>query len=131
MSNSILFYTQILSVLTYIGIALGLYGLLVKQKDATIEFLQRQLDAARQESPDILLKNLSERITIGQQEIERLSKDKETSLELRETLIAYSRNQSKQISLLNDLARYYEEQVAIVEKYLPRDSKSSVTFPPA
>jgi hypothetical protein len=40
----------------------------VKQKDATIEFLQRQL-AARHESLDIALKNLNERITIGQQEI--------------------------------------------------------------
>jgi hypothetical protein len=35
MSTNWIFYTQILSLFTYVGIALGLYALLVKQKDAT------------------------------------------------------------------------------------------------
>ncbi len=40
MSNTTLFVAQIVSVLTYVGIAVGLYALVIKQKDATIEFLQ-------------------------------------------------------------------------------------------
>ena len=76
MSNETLFYTQIISLFTYVGIALGLYALLVKQKDATIQFLEKQLEAAKQSSPDILMQKLHERIEILTAEIERLSKDK-------------------------------------------------------
>ena len=82
MSNTTVFVAQIVSVLTYVGIALGLYGLLVKQKDATIEFLQKQLDAAKDTSPDNLLKQLNGRIKILEEELNRLSKDKNTSDEL-------------------------------------------------
>jgi len=78
MSIQWIFYTQILSLFTYVAIALGLYALLVKQKDATIEFLKAQLAQAKEVKPDIVLKQLHERVQIARDEMDRLAKDKET-----------------------------------------------------
>ena len=79
MSNNTLFVAQIVSVLTYVGIAVGLYALVIKQKDATIEFLQKQLDAAKESSTDNLVKQLDQRAKIFEAELERLSTDKNTT----------------------------------------------------
>jgi uncharacterized protein with PIN domain len=59
---------------------------LVQQKDATIEglrerntWLKEQVDQAKDNAPDILVKTLSENRTILETELKRLSKDRETN----------------------------------------------------
>lgn len=83
MSNDLIFYTQIGSIALFIVALFVLYRLLVDQKEATIqllkeknEWLQKQLDVAKESSPDVVMKTLNHRIKILTDEIERLSKDK-------------------------------------------------------
>ena len=85
MSNNAIFYTQIGSILTFVILVFVLYRLLVNQKDATIEllkekagFLESQLTQAKENSPDVLVENLSKRVTLMAEEISRLSKEKES-----------------------------------------------------
>jgi len=82
MSNDTIFYTQIVSIISFIIALFTLYRVLVKQKDSTIEllkekneFLSKQLDLAQNNTPDKLAKKLSERISIFQEELLRLSED--------------------------------------------------------
>lgn len=65
-----------------------LYRVLINQKDATIQllkeksdYLSRLLRDASQNSPDALAKSLSDRVKILDEEIERLSNDKERNQE--------------------------------------------------
>jgi rubrerythrin len=88
MTIEILFYTQLGSIIAFIGALFVLYRLLVSQKDATIqllkeknEFLSQKLNDASQNSPYALAKSLHEQVTILDKEIERLSKDKENNQE--------------------------------------------------
>jgi len=86
MSNTTLFYTQVGSTLVFITALFVLYRLLVEQKEATIqllkeknEWLQDQLTIAKDSSPDALLNQLHQRIKVYADELEHLSKDKNTS----------------------------------------------------
>jgi hypothetical protein len=83
MSNELIFYTQIASILTFVGTVFVLYKLLVSQKDATIEALRERIatqqDRMAYENPDALNERLSKRITLLSDELARLSTDKETN----------------------------------------------------
>ena len=85
MSNELIFYTQLASILTFVGSVFALYKLLVSQKDATIEALRERIatqqDRMTFESPDVLNERLSKRITLLSDELARLSTDKEINAE--------------------------------------------------
>jgi predicted nucleic acid-binding Zn-ribbon protein len=89
MSNEVLFYTQLASIIAYVGSLFYLYQVLVSGKDATIqllkektEWLQKELDIAKESSPDVLMQRLNDRVKVLTDEIERLSKDKVANEEL-------------------------------------------------
>lgn len=86
MSNEIIFFTQIASVLAFIATLFILYRLLVNQKDSTIEllkekntFLELKLSESENQQPDILVQTISTRVKVLTEELERLSKDKEAN----------------------------------------------------
>jgi len=131
MSIELLFYTQIGSILLFITSLFVLYRLLVEQKDATIQFLEKQLQAFKDDPSDIILKKLSERVRIANDEVERLAKDKETlagvnddaavyiksledareaDKELIQKLEAYRNNVQPQLTFLSDIVLYLEKQ---------------------
>lgn len=89
MSIEVLFYTQLGSIIVFVGSLFVLYRVLVSQKDATIEslreknsLLEHKLAEAAQSKPDALARSLSERVNHLNQEIERLSKDKDANRDL-------------------------------------------------
>jgi hypothetical protein len=82
MNNSVLLWGQVVTIVTFITALFIQYRLLVEKKDATIQFLEKQLQAAKEESPDVALKKLDERIKIYTAEIDRLSKDNEDNKKL-------------------------------------------------
>lgn len=89
MSIEVLFYTQLGSLIVFVGSLFVLYRVLVSQKDATIEslreknaLLEHKLADAVQSKPDALAKSLSERVNHLNQEIERLSEDKVANRDL-------------------------------------------------
>jgi len=82
MSNDVIFFTQIASIVIFVLALFGIYKSLVSQKDAVIELLREQLRIQEKkikdllaQSPDVLAKTLSERIEIAVKEIERLKAD--------------------------------------------------------
>jgi hypothetical protein len=89
MSNEVLFYTQLASIIAYVGSLFYLYQVLVRGKEATIQllqekndWLQKELDIAKESLPDVVIQRLNERIKIITDEMERLSKDKVANEEL-------------------------------------------------
>ena len=86
MSNQIIFYTQLASIIAFISTLFVLYRVLVSQKDATIELLREQilmlkdqLSEAKQQSPDEVAKRLSERVKLTTEELTRRHQDKTTN----------------------------------------------------
>lgn len=83
MSNEIIFYTQLASIVSFIVVVFGLYRLLVSQKDATIESLRERLslqkDRSAVESADELVGALGNRVSLLTDELRRLRTDKETN----------------------------------------------------
>lgn len=82
MTNEIIFYTQIGSIVTFLLTVFGIYRLLVAQKDAVIQLLKEriedQTESIRQlelNTPDALAKSLSDRVERQLAEIERLRLD--------------------------------------------------------
>ena len=82
MSNEVIFFTQIASIVVFILALFGIYKSLVSQKDGVIELLREQLRQKESkildlqaQSPDVLAKTLAERIEIAVKEIERLKID--------------------------------------------------------
>lgn len=120
MSNDLLFYTQIASIFVYVGSLFVLYRLIVEKKDATIQFLEKQLAAAKEDSSDIVLKRLSDRVQIARDEMERLSKDKESLQGMNEKSLQYIEALRGVIradeALINLHKKQREEIVALHEK---------------
>jgi hypothetical protein len=88
MSNEVIFYTQIASIIAFIIALFGIYRSLVAQKDGVIELLKEKLEAQNRkiqelesQTPDALAKALSARIEISLKEIERLKKDSDKHTE--------------------------------------------------
>jgi len=112
MTIEYIFYTQLVSIFTFIIVLFVLYRVLVSQKDATIEFLReknefisQKLTAAASQSPDMLAKSLSDRVKLLDEEIERLSNDKDKNqdtIKEKEKEISNVRNEAKK--LLNQIA---------------------------
>lgn len=89
MSNEVIFWTQIASIVAFVLSVFWLYRLLVDQKDATIQLLKEtvstlkdQLAEARSSTPDVLAQSLSRRVKLLEGELERLSSDNGSSQEL-------------------------------------------------
>jgi DNA repair exonuclease SbcCD ATPase subunit len=88
MSNDVLFWTQIASIVAFVFALFGLYRLLAEQKDATIQLLREtiaavkdQLAEARRTTPDVLAQTLSSRVKLLDAELTRISGDHGTSQE--------------------------------------------------
>lgn len=102
MSNDIIFFTQVGSIVAFIFALFGLYRSLVDQKDSLIELLREQRNVFEKQKdsviellreqvkdrdskvreledkkPDVLAKVLSDRIAIFENELNRLKKDKD------------------------------------------------------
>ena len=89
MNIEIIFFTQLASIFGFLVALFVLYRLLVKQKDSTIEllkektsYLEMQLSDAQQQRPDLLVENISKRVKLLNEELERLNQDKEKNEQL-------------------------------------------------
>ncbi|MCP5304375.1 MAG: hypothetical protein H6953_02920 [Chromatiaceae bacterium] len=82
MTNETLFFTQIASIVAFVGSAFVLYRLLVQNKDATIHLLEKQLQAYHTQGSDPLSENLAKRIAMLSAELERLNKDQLVNAEI-------------------------------------------------
>jgi len=78
-----IFWAQIGSIIGFLLTLFALYGLLVRQKDATIElqkeniaYLKDQLADAKAQSPDVLAESLTKRVSWFEDELRRLNQDK-------------------------------------------------------
>ena len=84
MTIETIFYTQLGSILAFVIVLFVLYRVLVNQKDATIQllkeknkYLSQKLSDLSQLTPDALAKSLADRVVLLDDEIYRLSTDKE------------------------------------------------------
>jgi chromosome segregation ATPase len=121
MKNEVLFYTQIFSIISYIGALFYVYRVLVSQKDSTIEllkekndFLKNKIDELKENSPGILVERLTTRINGLENELIRLSKDEEKNqkvIEEKEKQLEEERNKlnklNEQIENFKDIANEY------------------------
>ena len=121
MSNEVIFFTQIASIVVFIFALFGIYRSLVSQKDGVISLLREQLRQQenkivelQSQSPDILAKTLSERIEISVKEIERLKKSSisrinkiavEVSSEMIKQLVGISINMSNVSAIVEDISK--------------------------
>ncbi len=107
MNIEIIFYTQVASILGFLVALFVLYRLLVKQKDSTIEllkeknnYLELRLTEAEQQRPDRLVENVSKRVKLLNEELERLNQDKENNEQLiteKEKELSRSKNELKEL----------------------------------
>jgi hypothetical protein len=114
-SNDVIFWTQIASIVGFVFSVFGLYRLLVDQKDATIQLLKEsvatlkdQLAEARNSTPDVLARSLSERVKLLEIELERFSKDKDANQELvhrKEEELRATRQKAEELTKQVSLAR--------------------------
>lgn len=82
MSNNIIFFTQIVSIVIFVLALFGLYRLLIAQKDGVIELLrqrnqslQDKISDLESQSPDALVTALSARVEVAIKEIGRLKEE--------------------------------------------------------
>jgi hypothetical protein len=110
MSNNVIFFTQIASIIVFVMALFGIYRSLVSQKDGVIELLREQLSQQeikikdlQAQSPDVLAKTLAERIEIAVKEIERLKQDGDKHKEEIEERVAELHKSQEQLSALAEL----------------------------
>jgi hypothetical protein len=103
-----------------VGLLTLVYNLTARRSDATIKalethnkWLREQLDLAKETSPDILVKTLSERGKILEEEVKRLSLDRETNqaeIKKKEAEIEHNKNIAKQINaVMQEFKNRYNE----------------------
>ncbi|WP_248799037.1 MULTISPECIES: hypothetical protein [unclassified Pseudomonas] len=112
MTNEIIFYTQLASLVGFIGALFAIYRLLVQQKDGVIQLLKErltdkddQIAALKAQTPDVLVSALNDRIKVTQDEIARLKNDGDThrkEIELKEGEL---RGIQDKLTTLSDLIR--------------------------
>jgi phenylalanyl-tRNA synthetase alpha subunit len=122
MTNETIFITQLGSIIAFIAALFILYRVLVNQKDATIQllkekvdFVNEQLAVAKEQTPDKLAKNLSERIHILTEELDRLAEDRDKNKEIiheKEEKLRIARNE------LDVLKEQIEEAQEIADEFL-------------
>lgn len=115
MSNDVIFWTQIVTIVAFVFLVFGLYRLLVDQKDATIQLLKEtvntlkdQLTEARNSTPDVLAQSLSGRVKLLEGELERLSQDKDANQEIvqrKEEELRATRQKAEELTKQVSLAR--------------------------
>ena len=88
MTNDIISYTSIASVIGFVVVAFWLYRLLVSQKDARIDLLIERIKSQadkiaelEKQTPDALVTALSKRVKESKEEIERMLADDSSSQE--------------------------------------------------
>ncbi len=116
MSNEIIFYTQLASIVAFIGALFVLYRVLVSQKDSTIELLREKnqyladhLVEAKASSPDVLAENLAKRVKLLIEEIERLNQHKDKNEKLIEQKENALHAVQKKLSELQEQIKRTEE----------------------
>lgn len=88
MGNEVIFGTQIVSIIAYIGTLFGLYRLLVSAKDSKIGLLEERIKARddriaqlEKQTPDVLVAALSARVKTTNEELEHMLADASISKE--------------------------------------------------
>lgn len=119
MNGEVIFWTQIGSLVGYIGSLFFLYRVMVSQKDSTIEtlksqceFLKMKLTEAEKNNPDALLERLNHRKDILEKEFQMIGQEstaKRNELEGR-------------IKELGDRAKELEQEVFYVNEVLAKYS---------
>lgn len=137
MTNEVIFYTQLASIVGFIVTLFVLYRVLVSQKDSAIEllkeknqYLTEQLSDAKSSSPDVLAENLSKRIRLLIEEIGRLNSDKDKN----ESLIAQKETalhavQKKLSELQEQISRTEEVMQDFVCPYCGAPMQTREFFP--
>ncbi len=118
MSNDTIFYTQIGSVVVFLIALFTLYRLLVDQKDAVISvlkeriaLLEKQLENAKYDSPDVLATRLANRVELLTKELTHLSADKYTDVSvLKEKSLEMAQLQ-REVSTLREQLLDAEEKL--------------------
>ncbi len=86
MNIEILLYGQLITIVSFVGAIFVLYRLLVKNKEATIQLLEKQIEHINHNvsmnGADILSVNLEKRVFGLSSEIKRLNEDKAINTEL-------------------------------------------------
>lgn len=118
MTNDVIFWTQIASIVVFVFSVFGLYRLLVDQKDATIQLLKEtvsvlkdKLSEAQNSTPDVLAQSLSGRVRLLECELERLSQDKNANQEL-------VHNKEEELRAVRQKAEELTKQVSLARELL-------------
>lgn len=117
MPNEVIFWTQIITIVGFIGSLFVLYRVLVSTKDATIELLREktksledQLKDAKESSPDVLAERYSKRVKLLTEELERLSADQdknEVAIHEKEIQLENARDELLQLEEQLERAREF------------------------
>jgi hypothetical protein len=86
MTNEVIFYTQIATIVAFVFTVFGLYRLLVGVKDATIESLRQQLDSSRakieeleKKSPSVLIEMYARQLALAEKMVEKVEQERATA----------------------------------------------------
>jgi hypothetical protein len=124
-STDTVFYTQLGTILLFIISLFVLYRMLVQvlegtihQKDATIEFLRIQLEKTKEETPDKLLQQISDRLRFAEEEVERLSADKQKAEGHKAALVELVRLQHEMIEAQKAISEHQEKRLGDVSRII-------------
>lgn len=112
MTNEVIFYTQIASIVTFIVALFTIYNVLVQAKEAALQVLRErlihkdeQIAALRAQTPDTLVSILNDRIKVTQDEIGRLRADGDSHRSEIEQKEGELQGIQDKLSALSDLIR--------------------------
>lgn len=112
MTNEIIFYTQLSSIVIFIIALFTIYRVLVEQKDGVIQLLKErlvdkdeQIAALKAQTPDALASALNDRIKVTQDEIGRLKADGDMHRKEIESKEEELQGIQDKLSSLSDLIR--------------------------
>ena len=112
MTNEVIFYTQIASIVAFIVALFTIYNVLVQAKEAALQVLRErlihkdeQIAALRAQTPDTLVSILNDRITVTQDEIGRLRADGDSHRSEIEQKEGELQGIQNKLSTLSDLIR--------------------------
>ena len=135
MTIETVFYTQIGSVLAFIGAVFVLYRILVQSKDGTIEtlktqisFLETKVKDLSETSPDILLQRYEKRTALLTDELEKAENEKAPLKEQIEQLQSDltqtgSKTQAEKHALVTQLITVTKHAAALEERHQQVESR--------